>query len=68
MIYSIATKVTETVAQYRQVLAKHVGSGDIYNASQLDYAIEYLKNKQAKGGVDLVQFAKDCGVGVKLSQ
>jgi len=68
MLYSIATKLPETVSTYRQVLAKHVGSGGISNASQLDFSIEYLKNKQLKGGVDLEEFAKDCGVGVKLTQ
>lgn len=68
MLYSIATKLPETVSAYRQVLAKHVGSGGISNASQLDFSIEYLKNKQLKGGVDMEEFAKDCGVGVKLTQ
>jgi hypothetical protein len=45
MLYSIATKLPETVSNYRPILAKHVGSGAISNASQLDFSIDYLKNK-----------------------
>lgn len=53
MLYSIATKLPETVSTYRQLLAQHVGNGGISNASQLDFSIEYLKNKQFKGGVNV---------------
>lgn len=49
-------------------MAKYVGNGSISNANQLDFSIEYLKNKQSKGGVVLEEFIKDCGVGIKLSQ
>jgi hypothetical protein len=45
MLYSIATKLPETISNYRQTLAKYVGNGDISNPNQLDYAIDYLKNK-----------------------
>jgi hypothetical protein len=45
MLYSISTKLPDTVAKHREMLAKFVGSGDIYNPNQLDYAIDYLKNQ-----------------------
>jgi len=45
MLYSIATKLPVTIENYRKNLAKYVGSGDISNPSQLDYAIDYLKEK-----------------------
>ena len=45
MLYSIATKLPETISNYRQILAKYVGNSDISNPNQLDYTIDYLKNK-----------------------
>lgn len=44
-----------------------MGSGQISNANQLDYAIDYLLKNEKKGGVDLESYTKDCGIGVKLS-
>lgn len=44
-----------------------MGTGDISNANQLDYIIDYLLKQEKKGGVDLDKYAKDCGIGVKLT-
>jgi hypothetical protein len=67
MLYSIATKLPITIERFRQPLAQFVGSGDISNPNQLDFTIDYLKNAELKGGVDIEKLKKDCGVGVKLS-
>jgi hypothetical protein len=39
MLYSIATKLPDTISTYRQLLAKHVGNGGISNANHLDFSI-----------------------------
>lgn len=67
MLYSIATKLPITIERFRKPLAEWVGAGDISNPNQLDYAIEYLKAEELKGGADLEQVRKVCGVGVKIT-
>lgn len=44
-----------------------MGNNDINNPNQLDYVIEYLKNKELKGGIIEEEFKKDCGIGIKLT-
>jgi glutaminyl-tRNA synthetase len=67
MLYSIATKLPITIERYRKALSEWVGSNDISNPNQLDYTIEYLKTAELRGGADIEQLKKDCGVGVKLT-
>lgn len=67
MLYSIATKLPITIERFRKPLATWVGSNDISNPNQLDFAIEYLKSEELKGGADLEQVRKACGVGIKLT-
>ena len=67
MLYTIATKPPVIIQKHREMLAKHVGSGDIYNPNQLDYAIDYLISGEKKGGIDIAQFNKNCGIGIKHS-
>lgn len=67
MLYSVATKLPVVLEKFRDMLAKEVGTGDISNANQLDYIIDYLLKQEKKGGVDLEKYAKDCGIGVKLT-
>ncbi len=66
-MYSIATKLPITIERFRQPLSTFVGSGDISNPNQLDYTIDYLKTAELKGGADIEQLKKDCGVGLKLT-
>lgn len=68
MLYSVATKLPVILEKFRSKLAKEVGSGQISNASQLDYAIDYLLKGEKKGGADMESYAKDCGIGVKLNE
>lgn len=68
MLYSVTTKLPVILEKFRSKLAKEVGSGLISNASQLDYAIDYLLKGEKKGGADLEAYTKDCGIGVKLSE
>jgi hypothetical protein len=68
MIYSIATKLPITIERFRHDLAVFVGKGEISNPNQLDYTIEYLKNQELKGGANIEDLKKDCGVGIKLSK
>lgn len=68
MLYSVATKMPVIIEKYRERVAAEVGKGDISNPNQLDYIIEYLTKNEKKGGVDLDSYAKDCGIGVKLSE
>ena len=42
MLYTIATKPPVIIEKHREMLASQVGSGNIYNPNQLDYAIDYL--------------------------
>jgi hypothetical protein len=67
MLYSIATKLPLTSEHLRKALSSWVGSGDISNPSQLDFTIEYIKNWEMKGGADIEQLKKDCGVSLKLT-
>ena len=67
MLYSIATKLPITIERFRKSLAEWVGSSDISNPNQLDFTIEYLKNQELKGGANIEELKKACGVGIKLS-
>jgi glutaminyl-tRNA synthetase len=67
MLYSIATKLPITIERFRKPLAGWVGFNEISNPNQLDFTIEYLKAEELKGGADLEQLKKACGVGVKLT-
>ena len=66
MLYSITTKMPVIIEKYRQRLAKQVGSGGINNPNQMDYVLEYLTKNQKKGGVNMDEFVKDCGIGKKI--
>ncbi len=67
MLYSIATRLPVTSEHFREPLANWVGAGQIDNPNHLDFAIEYIKTWELKGGADAEQVKKDCFVGVKFS-
>ena len=68
MLYSVAAKLPVIIEKFRERLAREVGKGGITNPNQMDYAIDYLTKNEKKGGVDLDKFAKDCGIGIKVSE
>jgi glutaminyl-tRNA synthetase len=67
MLYSIATKLPLTSEHFREPLAGWVGTGAIDNPNHLDFTIDYIRNWELKGGADIAQVQKECGVGVKLT-
>ena len=48
-------------------MAEWVGKGDISHQAHLDIVVDYVKTKEMKGGAEMDEIVKDCGVGVKLS-
>ena len=66
-MYSIATKLPSTCERFRNPLAKWVVAGDIAHQAHLDLIVDYIKNKELKGGAEDAEIVKDCGVGVKLT-
>ena len=44
-----------------------MGVGDICHQAHLDFTVDYIKTKEMKGGAEIAEIVKDCGVGVKLS-
>jgi glutaminyl-tRNA synthetase len=67
MLYSIATKLPTTCERFREPLSRWVGTGDISSQNHLDYIIDYIRGKEGKGGAEVEEVQKDCGVGVKLT-
>jgi hypothetical protein len=67
MLYSVSTKLPIILSQFRDKLAEDVGNSNISNSTQLDYIIEYLITNLKTGGIDWNAYAKDCGIGVKLT-
>jgi hypothetical protein len=62
LLYILASKSTVSPAN-GSIIAQYIGSGKISSQQQLTAALDYMKTNEK---VDIAEFEKFCGVGIKL--